>query len=345
MTPPDGLNIPQGAAPRLMDAFGRHISYLRLSVTDRCDLRCVYCMSEKMRFLPRADLLRLEELERLSSIFIGLGVRKIRLTGGEPLVRRDIGSLIKNLGNHVKSGALDELTLTTNATLLERHAATLAEAGIRRLNISLDTLEQENFSRLTRGGDLTKILRGIEAAKQAGLAIKINMVALKEDNQQEIPSLLRWAHEQNFDLTLIEIMPMGEVAEDRYDQYVPLMTVEDRLRQEFTLIEDPYKSGGPARYYKIAETGGRLGFISPLSQNFCAGCNRVRLTCTGRLYLCLGHDDHLDLRILLREGCRDQEIASHIIEALNRKPQAHDFTIDRAGQAPAQGRHMSATGG
>ena len=334
----------------LVDPFQRKITYLRVSVTDRCDLRCVYCMAEDMTFLPKKDLLSLEELDRLCSAFVERGVRKLRLTGGEPLVRRDIMTLIRSLGRHLASGALDELTLTTNGTQLARHAGALADAGVRRINVSLDTLDPEKFRRITRWGELSRILDGIRAARQAGLAVKINAVALKdgatgEGNESELADMLRWAHGEGHDLTLIETMPLGEIEGDRTDQYLPLSAVRARLCEHFTLIDSAHATGGPARYVDIAETGGRLGFITPLTHNFCESCNRVRITCTGTLYMCLGQEDAADLRAPLRASEGDALLHAAIDEAIARKPKGHDFIIDRRAAKPAVGRHMSVTGG
>ena len=328
----------------MRDPFGRHITYLRISVTDRCDLRCVYCMAEDMVFLPKAEVLSLEELERIASAFIALGVRKLRLTGGEPLVRRNVMSLFRALGRHIGHG-LDELTLTTNGTQLARFAGELAAAGVRRVNVSLDTLSPEKFAAITRWGKIEKTLEGIFAAKAAGLAIKINTVVLKDINEDEIDSLIAFCGEHGFDLCLIETMPMGEISEDRTAQYVPLSLVRARLKQHWTLTETDYRTGGPARYYTIGETGRRLGFLTPMTHNFCESCNRVRLTCTGMLYMCLGQDDSADLRAVLRSGATDAELQAAILEAIARKPKGHDFVIDRRHQRPAVARHMSVTGG
>ena len=328
----------------MIDPFGRHITYIRVSVTDRCDLRCVYCMAEDMTFLPKAEILSLEELERVCGAFIGLGVKKIRLTGGEPLVRRNVMQLIENLGRRLGDG-LEELTLTTNGTQLARHAAALASAGVRRINVSLDTLDGEKFTAITRLGRIETVLEGLEAAKAAGLAVKINTVALKGVNEDEIEDLLQWCGSQGFDLCLIETMPMGEIGADRVDQYLPLSLVRARLKRRFTLAETNYRTGGPARYYSVAETGRRLGFITPMTHNFCEGCNRVRLTCTGTLYMCLGQDDAADLRRPLREGTDDAGLIAAIREAISRKPKGHDFVIDRRQDRPAVARHMSVTGG
>ncbi|MEO0983171.1 MAG: GTP 3',8-cyclase MoaA [Pseudomonadota bacterium] len=337
---------PLGRSP-LADRFGRNITYLRLSVTDRCDLRCTYCMSEKMQFLPKRELLTLEELERIAGAFIDRGVRKIRITGGEPLVRRDIVDLFGKLGDRIGDG-LDELTLTTNATLLAETAETLFAAGVRRANVSLDSLDPDRFAAITRRGDLSKTLAGIDAAQKAGLRVKINTVALKHDNVDEIPRMVEWAHGRGMDMTLIEVMPLGETGEDRVDQYVPLPMIRDALGARWTLrdldAKDPM--GGPSRYVRIEETGGKLGFITPLTNNFCAGCNRVRVTCTGRIYMCLGQDDHVDLRAAVREHPGDDGALHAALDtALGAKPEKHDFQIDRRGAAPAVARHMSLTGG
>jgi len=329
----------------LIDPFGRHVSYLRVSVTDRCDFRCVYCMSEDMEFLPKADLLSLEELDRLCSAFVARGVRKLRLTGGEPLVRRNVMSLIQALGRHVHSGALDELTLTTNGSQLARFATDLRAAGVRRINVSLDSLDPDRFAAITRWGRLEQVLEGIAAARSAGLAIKINAVALKGVNEDEIDRLVAWCGDQGHDLTLIETMPMGDIDGDRTDQYLPLSMVRARLMERWTLDESDHRTGGPARYVTVRETGGRLGFITPLTHNFCESCNRVRLTCTGTLYMCLGQDDAADLRGPLRANASDTDLHMAIDEAIGRKPKGHDFIIDRRHQKPAVARHMSLTGG
>lgn len=327
----------------LIDHFGRQISYLRLSVTDRCDLRCVYCMKARPDFLPKKDLLSLEELTALCDAFIRRGVKKIRVTGGEPLVRRDIMTLIENLGARIGVSGLEEICLTTNATQLPRHADKLVESGVKRINVSLDTLDAEAFSNLTRGGKLADTLAGIDAADAAGLKIKINAVALKGTNQHSIPHLIEWAHGRGFDLTLIEIMPMGEVEQNRSDQFLPLSVVRDDLQTHWTLTDLPDTTGGPARYVNIKETGGRLGFITPLTQNFCAGCNRVRVTCTGQLFMCLGRDGSLDLKEALRNGGADA-LDACLDEAMAKKPEAHDFNIDRKA-APSVSRTMAHTGG
>ncbi|MEH0071464.1 GTP 3',8-cyclase MoaA [Pannonibacter sp. Pt2-lr] len=333
------------AMPRMTDPFGRDISYLRVSVTDRCDFRCVYCMAEDMTFLPKREVLSLEELDRLCSAFIGKGVRRLRLTGGEPLVRKGIMGLIRSLSRHLQSGALDELTLTTNGSQLARYAAELADAGVRRLNVSVDTLDADRFRAITRWGDLSKVMEGIKAAKAAGLSIKINMVALKGVNEDEIVPMMEWAHGEGHDLTLIETMPMGEIDADRTDQYLPLSEVRARLSERFTLTGIPYKTGGPARYMQIEETGGRIGFITPMTHNFCESCNRVRITCTGMLYMCLGQDDSADLRAPLRASEGNELLSRAIDEAIGRKPKGHDFVIDRRTNRPSVSRHMSVTGG
>ncbi|MGQ3209514.1 MAG: GTP 3',8-cyclase MoaA [Shinella sp.] len=328
----------------MIDPFGRAVTYLRVSVTDRCDFRCTYCMAENMTFLPKKDLLTLEELNRLCSTFIAKGVRKLRLTGGEPLVRKNIMYLVRELGRHVHDGRLDELTLTTNGSQLAKHAAELADCGVRRINVSLDTLDPQKFKSITRWGELSKVIEGIDAAQAAGLKIKINAVALKDFNDGEIPDLMRWAHGRGMDLTLIETMPMGEIEEDRTDRYMPLSEMRDRLAEEFTLTENAYRTGGPARYVTVEETGGRLGLITPMTHNFCESCNRVRLTCTGTLYMCLGQNDAADLRLPLRAAEDDALLSQAIDEAIGRKPKGHDFIIDRRNR-PAVARHMSVTGG
>ena len=330
----------------LVDPFQRAITYLRVSVTDRCDLRCVYCMAEDMTFLPKREVLSLEELDRLSSAFVRLGVRKLRLTGGEPLVRGNIISLIRSLGRHLKTGALDELTLTTNGTQLAKHAEALAAAGVKRINVSLDTLNPDKFAAITRWGRLEKVMEGLAAAKAAGLQVKINTVALKGVNEDEFDRLIAWCGEEGFDLTFIEVMPLGEIGgEQRLDQYLPLSLVRARLAERWTLTELDYRSGGPARYLRVEETGRKLGFITPLTHNFCESCNRVRLTCTGTLYMCLGQEDAADLRSPLRASDDDAALDAAIREAITRKPKGHDFIIDRRHRAPAVARHMSVTGG
>jgi cyclic pyranopterin phosphate synthase len=329
----------------MLDPFGRKITYLRVSVTDRCDFRCTYCMAEDMTFLPKAELLTLEELDRLCSAFVAKGVRKLRLTGGEPLVRRNVMSLVNSLSRHLRSGALDELTVTTNGSQLAKFALDLKAAGVRRVNVSLDTLDPARFRDITRWGKIEPVLEGIDAALAAGLKIKINTVALRGINEDEIERLMTWAHGKGMDFTLIETMPMGEVDTDRTDDYLPLSVVRSRLAQRFALEEIDYRTGGPARYVRVAETGGRLGFITPLTHNFCESCNRVRLTCTGTLYMCLGQDDAADLRKPLRASAGDALLHAAIDEAISRKPKGHDFVIDRTKRAPAVARHMSVTGG
>jgi cyclic pyranopterin phosphate synthase len=333
----------------LVDPFGRRITYLRLSVTDRCDFRCVYCMAEHPSFLPKAELLTLEELDRVASAFVARGVRKIRLTGGEPLVRRGIMQLVTSLSRHLASGALDELTLTTNGSQLRRYAAPLRAAGIRRVNVSLDTLDADRFARITRGGRLGDVLAGLDAAQAAGLSVKLNAVALRDENEDELEALLLWAHGRGMALTLIETMPLGETGEDRTAQYLPLSLVRARLQRRFTLEESDHRTGGPARYVRVKETGGLLGFITPLTHNFCESCNRVRLTCTGRLYMCLGQEDAADLRAPLRASADDARLHAGLDEAIARKPKGHDFVIERkrGGRkpAPALTRSMSLTGG
>jgi cyclic pyranopterin phosphate synthase len=329
----------------MIDPFGRSISYLRVSVTDRCDFRCVYCMSEDMTFLPKQDLLTLEELDRLCSAFVAKGVRKLRLTGGEPLVRRNVMSLVRSLGRHLKTGALEELTLTTNGSQLSRYAEDLAAAGVRRINVSVDTLDAVQFADITRWGKLGPVLDGIAAAQAAGLKVKINAVALKGVNEHEIPLMIRWAHERGMDFTLIETMPMGAIEPDRTDQYLPLSQLRASLEGQFTLDEIDFRTGGPARYVRVRETGGRLGFITPLTHNFCESCNRVRITCTGMLYMCLGQDDSADLRAPLRASSDDRLLSDAIDAAIGRKPKGHDFAIERRGAKPAVARHMSVTGG
>lgn len=329
----------------LIDPFGRHVSYVRVSVTDRCDFRCVYCMAENMTFLPKRDLLTLEELDRLCSAFVARGVRKLRLTGGEPLVRKNIMWLIRSLSRHLDTGALEELTLTTNGSQLPRFADELADCGVKRVNISCDTLDPEKFKAITRWGDIGQVKAGIAAAQKAGIAIKINAVALKGVNEDEYDEMIRWAHGEGMDLTLIETMPLGEIDEDRTDQYLPLSIVRARLMDNWTMTDIPYKTGGPARYVEVAETGGRIGFITPMTHNFCESCNRVRITCTGTLYMCLGQDDAADLRTPLRASETDEVLMQAIDEAILRKPKGHDFVIDRRTKGPAVSRHMSVTGG
>jgi cyclic pyranopterin phosphate synthase len=335
----------QLATRPLIDPFGRTIEYLRVSVTDRCDFRCVYCMSEHMTFLPKHDLLTLEELERLCRAFIRRGVKKLRITGGEPLVRKNIMWLFRTLGDQLETGALDELTLTTNGSQLHKYATELKAAGVKRINVSLDTLNPAKFRAITRWGNIETVLGGIDAAEKAGLGIKINVVALKGVNEDEIADLVRFAHGRGADITLIETMPLGDVEGDRTDQYLPLSIVRARLMDRFTLEENPYRTGGPARYVTVKETGGRLGFITPMTHNFCESCNRVRLTCTGTLYMCLGQEDSADLRAPLRASSDDTILDAAIREAIARKPKGHDFVIDRRTKKPSVARHMSVTGG
>jgi cyclic pyranopterin phosphate synthase len=329
----------------MIDPFGREVTYLRVSVTDRCDLRCVYCMSEDMSFLPKRELLTLEELERVCSAFISQGVRKVRITGGEPLVRRDILTLFQGLGRHLKAGSLDELTLTTNGNHLAKHANALYDAGVRRINVSLDTLDPGRFRAITRWGKIETVLEGIRAAQEAGLRVKINTVALKGVNEDEFDSLLAWCGAEGFDWTLIETMPMGEIDQDRMDQYLSLKEVRRRLEERWTLRASQHRSGGPARYVDVEETGGRIGFITPLSHNFCESCNRVRMTCTGRLYMCLGQEDQADLKTPLRVSESDGPLIDAIYEAIGRKPEGHDFVIERRNALPVVDRYMSVTGG
>jgi len=329
----------------LIDPHGRAVTYLRVSVTDRCDFRCVYCMAEDMTFLPKAQVLTLEELERVCSAFVARGVRKLRMTGGEPLVRRNIMWLFRTLSRHLDSGALDELTLTTNGSQLARFADELVDAGVRRINVSLDTLDADKFASITRWGRLGQVLDGISAAKRAGLAIKINAVALRGVNDDEFDDLIRWCGDEGFDLTFIEVMPLGEIGEMRLDQYMPLSMVRASLNRHWSLTDIDDNTGGPARYVRCAETGGRIGFITPMTHNFCESCNRVRLTCTGMLYMCLGQEDSADLRAAVRADDSDAVLMDAIDEAIGRKPKGHDFIIDRRRRAPAVGRHMSVTGG
>src|SRR3954453_17136250 len=330
----------------MIDPFGRTITYLRVSVTDRCDFRCVYCMAEEMEFLPKKELLTLEELDRVCSAVSRHGVKKLRLTGGEPLVRRDIMTLFHSLGRHLDTGALDELTLTTNGSQLARYADELRDCGVRRVNVSVDTLDPDKFTAITRRGRLDQVLDGLAAAKRAGLAVKINTVALRGVNDEELDDLVAWCGDQGFDLVIIEVMPMGDIGgENRLDQYLPLSVVRARLQQRWTLDESDYRTGGPARYATVRETGQRLGFITPLTHNFCESCNRVRLTCTGTLYMCLGQEDAADLRTPLRQSDGDEAVETAILEAISRKPKGHDFIIDRRHTGPAVARHMSVTGG
>jgi cyclic pyranopterin phosphate synthase len=328
----------------MIDPFGRTISYLRVSVTDRCDFRCVYCMAEHMTFLPKAEVLSLEEIARLCSVFIAKGVKRIRLTGGEPLVRRGVMTLFETLGARLGNG-LDELTVTTNGSQLARFAKSLAAAGVKRINVSLDSRDDARFRAITRWGDLNQVLHGIDAAQDAGLSVKINTVALKGVNEDEIAPMLEWAHGRGMDLTLIEVMPMGEIDGDRVEQYLPLSVVRANLARQFTLEDTDYRTGGPARYVRVRETGGRLGFITPLTHNFCESCNRVRVTCTGMLYMCLGQEARADLRTPLRASNDDGPLSAAIDEAIARKPKGHDFVITRRQKAVAVPRTMSLTGG
>ena len=329
----------------LIDPFGRTITYLRVSVTDRCDFRCTYCMAEDMTFRPKAELLSLEELDRVCSTFVERGVRKLRLTGGEPLVRRGIMDLIRSLSRHLKTGDLDELTLTTNGSQLAKYADDLAACGIKRINVSLDTLDSDRFTELTRRGRLSQVLEGIEAARQAGLKIKINAVALKGINESEFDQMIEWCGKYGFDMTLIETMPMGEIDGDRTDHYLPLVDVRSDLESRWTLSQSSHNTLGPSKYLDIAETGGRIGFITPMSNHFCDDCNRVRLTCTGTLFMCLGQDSAVDLRAPLRASESNDLLNAAIDEAIFNKPRGHDFVIAPGKNAPAVARHMSVTGG
>ncbi|SNZ07267.1 GTP 3',8-cyclase MoaA [Cohaesibacter gelatinilyticus] len=329
----------------LVDPFGRQVSYLRVSVTDRCDFRCFYCMSEHMNFLPKKEVLSLEELDRLCSAFVDHGVKRLRLTGGEPLVRKGILSLISSLSRHLDSGALNELTITSNGSQLKNMSKDLASMGVKRINLSLDTLQEKRFTEITRWGRFAQVMDGIEAALAAGIHLKINAVALKGVNDDEFDDMIRFAHERGMDLTIIETMPMGEIDGDRLDMYLPLSQVKQQLAQSWELEPIPYKTGGPASYMRVRETGGRVGFITPLTHNFCESCNRVRVTCTGTLYLCLGQEDAADLRAPLRASESNDLLNQAIREAISRKPQGHDFVIDRANNRPSIGRHMSVTGG
>lgn len=343
MSPYDAASSPSivRRPPPLVDGYGRAVTYLRVSVTDRCDLRCTYCMAEHMVFLPKAEVLTLEELDSISSTFIDLGVRKLRLTGGEPLMRKGFIGLVESLSRHLQSGALDELTLTTNGTRLAEFAGDLAAHGVRRINVSMDSLRPEVFRKLTRGGDVAKVIAGIDAAQAAGIKVKINAVALRDDNAADLPELIKWAHARGCDMTLIETMPMGEVEADRTDQYLSLKQFKAELSSYWTLTDLDFTTGGPSRYVRVEETGGRLGFITPLSHNFCELCNRVRLTCTGTLHTCLGREDASDLRSVIRE---DGDLTAAIHAAIGAKPKGHDFLIER-GSAPSVSRHMSTTGG
>lgn len=323
----------------LIDGLGRQISYLRISVTDRCDLRCRYCMAEKMQFLPKNQVLSLEEIALLADLFVARGITRIRLTGGEPLVRRDIGDLVRRIGRHLDHG-LNELTLTTNGTQLAQHADMLADAGIRRINVSLDSRDPDRFAHLTRGGDVRAVLTGLNAARTAGLAIKINMVALKDINQDEIIPMLRWCDDQGFDLTLIETMPLGDIGGDRTDHYLPLTQAVDDIRAVHTLTPIAHRTGGPARYHAVEGMQTRLGLITPLTNNFCGDCNRIRMSCEGKIYMCLGHEDHVDFKSALRENGLTA-VETLVDRALQRKPARHDFHIG----TPATHRHMSVTGG
>jgi len=329
----------------LVDPFGRAITYIRVSVTDRCDFRCVYCMSEDMTFLPKRDLLSLEEMDRLCSAFVRLGTRKIRITGGEPLVRRGIMTLFRSLSRHIAGGRLDELTVTTNGSQLARYAEELRDCGVERVNVSLDTLDPEKFKAITRWGDFAQVLAGLEAAERAGLKVKINAVALKGVNDEEAPEMVAWAHGRGYDLTFIEVMPLGDIEKSRFDQYMPLTELRASLSRRFTLNPSLYATGGPARYFDVSETGGRLGFITPLTHNFCESCNRVRVTCTGTLYMCLGQDDAADLRTPLRRSESDAPLEDAIRAAIARKPKGHDFLIERTQTHASTRRHMSVTGG
>lgn len=329
----------------MVDPFGRTINYLRVSVTDRCDFRCVYCMAEDMTFLPKKQVLSLEELDRLCSAFVDKGVERLRLTGGEPLVRRNIMSLFRALSRHLDTGVLKELTLTTNGSQLEKYAQDLYDCGVRRINVSIDTLDADKFKAITRRGDLKTVLRGLDAAQKAGLSVKINAVALKGVNDTELDDMIWWTHGRGMDLTLIETMPLGEIDGDRTDQYLPLSLVRKMLQERWTLEDIPYKTGGPARYMEVKETGGKVGFITPLTHNFCESCNRVRVTCTGTLYMCLGQEDASDLRAPIRASESNDALYAAIDEAILRKPKGHDFVIDRRTNQPAVTRHMSVTGG
>jgi cyclic pyranopterin phosphate synthase len=336
---------PQSPNAELIDPFGRMVNYVRISVTDRCDFRCVYCMAENMNFLPKKELLSLEELDRLCSTFVELGVKKLRITGGEPLVRKNIIELFKGLSRHLETGQLEEMLVTTNGSQLSKLAPDLYATGVRRINISVDTLDPKKFQAITRWGQIDQVLDGIKAAQKAGLKVKINAVALKGVNEFEIPDMMHWAHDQGMDFTLIETMPLGDIDGDRTDQYLPLSHVRAKLEENYTLTPNTYKTGGPARYVDVKETGGQLGFITPMTHNFCESCNRVRVTCTGEMFMCLGQEDKADLRSPLRNHESNEALKEAIYGAIDRKPKGHDFIIDRANNAPAVSRHMSVTGG
>lgn len=344
---PEANSDPRLAQPRskLVDPFGREISYVRVSVTDRCDMRCIYCMAEDMSFLPKENLLSLEELDRLCAALIARGVERLRITGGEPLVRRNILSLFRSLSVHLEKGVLRELTVTTNGSQLAKYASDLASCGVRRINVSLDTLDPEKFRTITRWGDHAQVMKGIDAAQYAGLKVKINMVALKGMNDDEIIPMLEWAHSRGMDLTLIEVMPLGEIEAERAGQFLSLAEVVKDLGRTYNLHELADKTGGPARYLRVEETGGRLGLITPLTHNFCEGCNRVRITCTGTLYMCLGQEDSADLRAPLRASKSDELLHKALEDGIARKPKGHDFIINRDIKNPAVSRHMSVTGG
>ncbi|PHS78811.1 MAG: GTP 3',8-cyclase MoaA [Rhodospirillaceae bacterium] len=329
----------------MQDTFGRPITYLRVSVTDRCDFRCFYCMPEAMTFLPRSELLSLEELDEVCSTFVERGVTKVRLTGGEPLLRRGIMDFIKGFSRHLDSGALDELTLTTNASQLSKHAHDLKALGVERINVSLDTLDADKFKEITRTGRLDQVIEGLDAASSAGLKVKINTVALKDYNEGELSQLVKWCGERGFDLTLIETMPLGDIGGDRTESYLPLDDVRKTLDQDWTLTPSPYNTGGPSRYVDVKETGQRIGFITPLSEHFCDTCNRMRLTCTGTLYMCLGQDSSVNLRDALRSDASKGALNAAIDKALTLKPKGHEFEISANGGPPSLKRHMNVTGG
>lgn len=332
--------------PKLIDPFNRAITYLRVSVTDRCDFRCVYCMSENMNFLPKADLLTLEELDKMCTAFISQGVEKLRITGGEPLVRRNIMEFFNSISRHLKTGALKELTLTTNGSQLHRFAEQLAEIGIKRINVSLDTLNEEKFSQITRWGRLVQVLKGIDAALAAGIKIKINTVALKDFNEDELEKIVKWCANRKMDLTFIEVMPMGDIGnENRLNQYWPLSDLRKRLTKTWTLKDTDEQTGGPARYVRVYETGQKIGFITPMTHNFCESCNRVRLTCTGELFQCLGQEDQVDLRKVLRKNSEIEPLLEAIHNAISKKPKGHDFDYSRQSISGQMSRHMSHTGG